>query len=87
MHTQLQALLMLRKDAAALSVALPGSQGRSLHSHGQDKKRIDKLFNRLGSLTTQLNLTAPLAESSAEYVKGLTLLRDEELGWAACSKR
>jgi len=78
-HKQVQALLQLRQDAAALSVALPGVEGRNIHSHGQNKKRIDKLFDRLGSLTTQLKLSAPLLESSQDYTKGLTLLRDEEL--------
>ena len=78
-HKQLQCLQQLRQGAAALSVALPGSEGRNLHSHSQNQKRVDKLFDRLGSLATKLDLAAPLQPSSSDYIRGLSLLRDEEI--------
>lgn len=60
-------------------MAMPGSEGRSLHARGQDSARLQKLAEKLGALMTKLGITEPLQPSSAEYKQGLAALRDEQL--------
>jgi hypothetical protein len=76
---QLRALQQLHSNATALSVALPGNAGRTLHARGQDATRQQKLAEKLGALMTKLNITDPLEPSSDEYKAGLAALRDEQL--------
>jgi hypothetical protein len=72
-------LLQAQQHATALAMALPGSEGRSLHARGQDVARLQKLAEKLGTLMTKLDMTEPLQQSSAEYKQGLAALRDEQL--------
>lgn len=76
---QLRALQHLHSNATAFSVALPGSEGRTLHARGRDTTRQQKLQQKLGALMTKLNITEPLDRSSDEYRAGLAALRDEQL--------
>lgn len=76
---QYKGLQQLKQNAAALAVALPGSEGRSLHSHGQDAVRQQKIAEKLGALMTKLGLKQALLPGSAEYKQGLAALRDEQL--------
>jgi hypothetical protein len=76
---QLRALQQLHSNATALSVALPGNAGRTLHARGQDATRQQKLAEKLGALMTKLNITDPLEPSCGEYKAGLAALRDEQL--------
>lgn len=76
---QLRALKQLQSNATALSVALPGSQGRTLHARGQDTARQHKLAQKLGALMTKLQIAEPLEPTSDEYRAGLAFLRDEQL--------
>lgn len=76
---QVRVLRHLQEDAAALAVALPGAQGRSLHARGQDTVRCSKLIVKLGGLMTKLGIKQPLQPGSNEYKQGLAALRDEEL--------
>lgn len=73
------ALMQLQQNATALSVALPGNEGRALHARGQDNTRREKLAKKLGELMTKLQLAEPLQPGSPDYQAGLAALRDEEL--------
>jgi hypothetical protein len=72
-------LQQVQQHATALAVALPGSEGRSLHARGQDAVRLQKLAEKLGALMTKLDIEEPLQPSSSEYKEGLAALRDEQL--------
>lgn len=72
-------LMQLQQNATALSVALPGNEGRTLHARGQDNVRREKLARKLGALMTKLQLADPLQPASPDYQAGLAALRDEEL--------
>ena len=72
-------LRQVQQHATALAVALPGSEGRSLHARGQGSARLQKLAEKLGVLMTKLDIQEPLQPSSSEYKRGLAALRDEQL--------
>lgn len=71
-------LRALQARRSALAVALPGTE-RQLHSKVEHDKRVTKLVRRLAGLMVDLNLPAPLPESSAEYQQGLKALRDQQI--------
>jgi len=77
-------LRQVQQHATALAVALPGSEGRSLHARGQGSARLQKLAEKLGVLMTKLDNQEPLQPSSSEYKRGLAALRDAGRDREAC---